>query len=344
MVWDKGKQLKNGRYTIDRPLRQGRLSTTYLATSKKGPLVVIKVTNDQAIDPAKFKKLKEHFRDEAFRLAKCSSPGHENNHIVKVEESFEEDDLVCIPMEFISGTTLAEQNPRKLPEAEALHYIRQIGSALEVLHGQGLIHRDVSPENIMLRSRAGVNEAVLIDFGLVRDWETGTMTMMSSDITAFTAPELCDPGEKRGWFTDLYGLGAVLFTLVKGEDPPKAGNRRANDRLPFPVGIHPEIATAIEKAMEFEGGDRSASLVEWLNMLPDIPLPALQPVINQTTLTPEENRKRQFEIVGMVMGILTVIFTAFQGIPAFLSYFYPKDTSPPVQSPVQSSPIAKPPK
>ena len=335
MVWPAGKKLKNGRYTIERPLKQGRLSTTYLATSRKGEtkeeLVVLKVTNGQAIDPVRFDKLKAHFRDEAFQLAKCSSPDNPNHHIVGVEKSFEEEGLVCIPMEFIAGTTLAEQNPRKLSEAEALHYIRQVSSALIVLHKQGLIHRDVSPDNIMLRSRMGINEAVLIDFGLVRDWETGT-TLMASDITPFTAPELCDSGEKRGELTDLYGLGAVLYTLVTGNNPLKAGKRKLNERLPDLSSIHPMIARAIEKAMEFEYDHRSPSVAEWLKMLPDIPLPVL------TAVQPPSNppaRQWTVERIGLVVAILAMIFTAFQGVMAIVSYYFPKDPPAPIQSPLK---------
>ncbi len=335
MVWSPGKTLKNGQYTIEETLRQGRLSTTYRAISRSKEWVVVKVTNDRAIDPTEFKALKDRFRDEAFRLGQCASP-----YIVKVEPSFEEENLVCIPMEYIAGKTLAEQNPRKLSEPLALRYIRQVGEALVVLHGKDLVHRDVTLENVVLRPTSdGLNEAVLIDFGLVRDLRSGTrMTLMASDITPFTAPELCDPGEKRGAFTDLYGLGAVLYTLVTGETPPKAGKRKPGEKLPFPGGVHPEIALAIEKAMEFESGDRSKSVAEWLRLLPDIPLSVLTAVGTPPDLTPDEKRKRRLEVVGSGVGILAMIFGGFQGVMAIVAYFYPKDA--PV--PVQSSPIVQP--
>jgi hypothetical protein len=70
MIWPPGKTLKNGLYTIEEgdPLKKSRLSTTYLATSAKGHQVVIKVTNDQAIDPGDFAKLRQRFMDEAYKL------------------------------------------------------------------------------------------------------------------------------------------------------------------------------------------------------------------------------------------------------------------------------------
>ncbi len=335
MVWPDGKKLKNGQYTIEETLRSGRLSTTYRAISRSKEWVVIKVTNDRAIDPKEFQALKDRFRDEAFRLAQCASP-----YIVKVEPSFEEENLVCIPMEYIAGKTLAEQYPRKLSEALALRYIRQVGEALVVLHGKNLVHRDVTLENIVLRPTSdGLNEAVLIDFGLVRDLQSGTrMTLMASDITPFTAPELCDSGEKRGEFTDLYALGAVLYTLVTGEAPLKAGKRKPGEKLNFPGGVHPKIAEAIENAMEFESCDRSKSVAEWLEMLPDIPLPGLTAATPPSPLTPEEKPKRTLEIAGLVVATLAMIFGAFQGVMAIVAYFYPKDAP----APIQSSPIVQP--
>jgi eukaryotic-like serine/threonine-protein kinase len=329
MVWAQDTQLQGGKYTIDRVLRQGRLSTTYLASSRKGARVVIKATNDEAIDPEDFKALKARFSSEAVRLALCSSP-----YIVQVEDTFEEDDLACIVMEYVAGVILADRNPSKLTESEALRYIRQIGVALQVLHDRELLHRDVTPENIMLRSRNGVNEAVLIDFGLVRDWSLSrSMTMMANDITAFTAPELCDPGEKRGAFTDLYGLGAVLYALVTGNLPPKATSpqRKLGQPLPFPAGVHPEIARSIEAAMAFEPIDRPKTVTAWLAMLPEIipevsdpPVP--DPPVPDKKEKQEEKRQRWFENLGLVCLILGTMFAGFQGVMAIVSYVYPKDS------------------
>ena len=106
MIWLPGQKLKNGLYTVDEMLRHGRLSVTYLATSMKGDRVVIKAMNDQAIAPADLAKLRQRFNDEAATLIRC-----ESRHIVKVENLFEEEGLICIPMEFVSGMTLDKRNP-----------------------------------------------------------------------------------------------------------------------------------------------------------------------------------------------------------------------------------------
>jgi eukaryotic-like serine/threonine-protein kinase len=334
MVWPTGKTLNKGLYTIEEVLRPGRLSTTYLANSLKGHRVVIKVTNSDAIGADDFKALQKRFRDEAFRLLRC-----QNRYIVKVEEPFDEENLVCIPMEHIAGTTLDKYVPPAMAEADALRYIRQIGEALQVLHGQNLLHRDVTLKNIMLRLKDGVMEAVLIDFGLVRDWDVSrSMTMMSSDITAFTAPELCDPDEKRGSFTDLYALGAVLYTLINGTPPPKAAKRKANQVLNFPAGTTKEVAAAIEAALKLEAIDRPNSVKDWLEMLPQEATPAVASAL-PSVLPPEERRKRRLENWQLVLLILGTLFAGFQGVPALLSYIDSKKQAPmpppPIASPVK---------
>ena len=332
MIWSTGQKLKNGLYTVDEVLRHGRLNVTYLATSIKGDRVVIKAMNDQAIAPADLKKLRQRFNDEAATLIRC-----ESRHIVKVENLFEEEGLICIPMEFVSGMTLDKRNPLKLPEAEALRYIRQIGEALEVLERRNFLHRDITPHNIMLRSNAGINEAVLIDFGLVRDLDIKVSTLLASDVTAFTAPELCDSGEEHGHYTSLYALGSVLFALITGTNPPQAVKRKANEKLPFPAGTHPEIAAAIEEAMQLESRKRPP-LTEWLKTLPDIEVTQpTQPIVLPDE-TPEARKKRlEDQQIGFVKwqtitGIAAAIVGALGLVIAFMTYQFPKEAPKAVES------------
>lgn len=329
MVWPAGKKLKNGRYTIEEVLRQGHLSITYLAKSEKGHRVVIKTPNDAAIPRADFDKLQERFVGEAFKLKDCQK----SRYIVQVEEPFQEDGFWCIPMEYIAGTTLDKRNPLKMSEGEALRYVRQVGEALEVIHAQGLIHRDVSPDNVMRRSdNTGMNEAVLIDFGLVRDFNVSQSVTSTQKITPFTARELCLSKKDRGDYTDLYGLGAVLYALVTGDDPPMAMARQPGEKLNF-SGVSAQVENAIESAMALKGGDRPASVAAWLETLP-----AVKPEEKREAqvLSLEEQRKRKLEIVGLVLTALGVLFGAFQGIPAVLTYLSPKDAPPANVAPTQS--------
>jgi eukaryotic-like serine/threonine-protein kinase len=336
MIWNSGKKLKNGRYTIVEVLAERAFSITYLAQSVTGDQVVIKTPNDDAIPRADFDKLQERFVDEAVKLTKCQK----SRHIVQVEDPFQEDGFWCIPMEYVAGMTLDKRNPLKRSETEAIRYIRQVGEALSVIHALNLIHRDVTPENIILRSHDGVNEAVLIDFGLVRDFQLSRSVTSTQKITSFTARELCLSQQERGSFTDLYSLGAVLYALVTGDNPPMAVDRVPGEKLKFSIGISEAVAVAIEKAMALKGIDRPSSVAEWLMMLPveQLTPPPEPPEPPSQPEAPDDRRKKQMEIVTLILTALGVLFGAFQGIPAFLGYFFPKDP-PPVTAP-SNTPIA----
>jgi eukaryotic-like serine/threonine-protein kinase len=322
MVWDAGKVLGGDLYEIKEVLKQGQLSVTYLAVSKRGEPVVIKTPNDAAIPRSDFDKLQERFVKEAFMLKDCQ----QSNYIVKVWQPFQEDGFWCIPMEYIAGSPLDRRNPRRLPEAEAIRYVRQVGEALGVVHAQGLVHRDVTPENIVLRSNHGINEAVLIDFGLARDFSLSTSVTLTQKVTPFTAPELCVSHRDRGDFTDLYGLAAVLYALVTGMEPPMALDRKPGEPLPFPAGVSEPVETAIAAAMALKGSDRPPSVAAWLDMLPPVsplvPMPPSPP-------DPEAQRKRWYERWGLILLALGTLFAGFQGVMAIVAYFFPKDSPNP---------------
>jgi eukaryotic-like serine/threonine-protein kinase len=317
MVWDTGKVLRDGRYTIEEVIGHGRLSITYLAKDQHGDRIVIKVPNDEAIVRADFERLQERFVKEAFKLQKCEHP-----NIVKVFDPFQEAGLWCIPMEYIAGMRLDKRDRPKLPEAEAITYVKQIGEALGVLHSQNLIHRDVNPNNVMIRVRNGVSEAVLIDFGLARDFSTNASTTVHTGTDelppSFKAPELYIAGGDRGSYTDLYALGAILYELVTGQVAPSAIERKAHPQpLSFPGGeVNQSVVKAIESAMTMQPTDRPESVAEWLIQLTEPPLtepppPPKQP-INWTTVT---------AIIGAIAGLITAI-------AALVTAFQPKEAAP----------------
>lgn len=263
MLWTSGQKLEGG-YTVQRILNKQRFSVTYLAKNRKDDWVVIKTLSDEALQRPDSSRLQESFEKEAFRLAKFQHP-----NIVKVEEPFRQDGVPCIPMEYIDGSTLAEHNPRVLSEVEAIKYITQIAQALSVLHEKKQYHRNIQPSNIILR--AGKPEAVLIDFGLVREFDRDlTETRRSEDITpGYTPPELYTrKAAGRGSYTDIYSLGATLYTLVTGLIPPDADKaRQSGSRIMFPSGISDKIKEAVEWAMELDPVNRPQSVDEWLTSL-----------------------------------------------------------------------------
>ncbi|GAB4378165.1 MAG: serine/threonine-protein kinase [Elainellaceae cyanobacterium] len=264
-----GTTLQNKKYILQRELGQGGFGVTYLARHQiLDQVVVIKTLNDALRQDPDFLKFQHQFREEAQRLARFAHP-----NIVRVSDFFVENELPCIVMDFIPGQTLKERvAPRQpLPEAIALHYIRQVAAALKVVHANGLLHRDVKPQNIILRQ--GTHEVVLIDFGIAREFTPGITQTHTGILSAGYAPiEQYMPRAKRTPATDVYGLAATLYTLLTGE-VPVAALIRNRQPLPPPRNLQPEISAltneAVMRGMAIEPEHRPASIDAWLDLLPD---------------------------------------------------------------------------
>ncbi|NER48045.1 MAG: serine/threonine protein kinase [Symploca sp. SIO1A3] len=267
MSWVAGQQLQGGKYTIERKLGTGGFGVTYLATTENHQQVVIKTLNETIIEHPDFAKFQQDFQDEALRMGKCSHP-----HIVKIYEFFQEGALPCLVLEYIDGEDLASwvTNRDTLPEAEALHYIQQIGEALVEVHNNGFLHRDLKPQNIMLRT--GKSEAVLIDFGIAREFTpnlTQTHTQFVSD--NYSPIEQYDRRAKRDVYTDIYSLAATLYAILTGELPMAAPVRAAGTELEPPKQFNSHLSDrvnhAILKGMALLPEDRPQSVQEWFQLL-----------------------------------------------------------------------------
>jgi len=328
MVWVVPKQLRGGKYTLEEVIGQGRFGITYLARNQNRR-VVIKTLNDQYRSQPDFNKLQERFVQEAFKLAQCK-----DTHIVHLlEDPFQEDDLWCIAMEYIAGVDLKHRVQDILPEPEALQYIRQIGQALTVVHANGLVHRDVKPANIMIK--AGSKEAVLIDFGLARGFDSKKLSVSNLETEAepgFTPPELYYHTIELGPHTDVYSLGATLYNLLTGAIPTNAKERRENNApLTEPKQINPQISQDLNDqilwAMKLEPKERPQSVQAWLDQLTNsaIKLPKLA---------------LKFNDVLAVLGVIIAVIAIFTGIfqPDIRDFFIklvsaPQPTAQPTRQP-----------
>lgn len=264
-----GKHLQNGKYTLDRELGRGGFSITYKATQHSlGQTVVVKTLDEALRQDPNFAQSQQQFQAEAKRLALFVHP-----NIVRVTDFFVEDNLPFIVMEYVPGQTLDEvvlpYNP--LSEAIALHYIRQVGAALKTVHQNGLLHRDVKPQNLILRQ--GTDQVVLIDFGIAREFSPGRTQTHTGLVSPGYAPiEQYLPQERRSPATDVYGLAATLYTLLTAQ-VPVASVLRDRQPLPAPRDLRPELSAATNQAilwgMAVEPSDRPASVDDWLRLLPD---------------------------------------------------------------------------
>lgn len=273
-----GKTLQGGKYTLDSLLGQGGFGVTFKATHHYlGQVVVIKTLNFFSQSHPHFNKMEQQFQDEARRLALCVHP-----HIVRVNDFFIEADVPYLVMDYIPGQTLEQIvfPDRPMPESTAIHYIRQIGAALAEVHQNGLLHRDVKPQNIILRE--GTQEVMLIDFGISREFTDGKTQTHTSLISEGYAPiEQYVMQEKRTPATDVYGLAATLYALLTAQ-VPLASILRDRRPMPAPRDLQPQLSIAVNQAimrgMAVEPHYRPSGIAEWLDLLPTQP-PDFPPIL-----------------------------------------------------------------
>ncbi|MEA5605046.1 serine/threonine-protein kinase [Nostoc sp. UHCC 0252] len=264
-----GTILQDGKYTLIQEIGRGGFGITFKATHHYlGQEVVMKTINERLRQHPDFAKFERQFQDEARRLATCIHP-----NIVRVSDFFVEAGLPYMVMEYIRGETLGDAFVLPgitLPEATAIHYIRQIGAALQVVHNNGLLHRDVKPDNIILRQ--GTQEVVLIDFGIAREFNgsvrqthTGLVSEGYSPIEQYLTQAPRTPA------TDVYGLAATLYALLTAQVPMPA-LLRDREQMPSPRELQPHLSAAVNQAvvrgMAVESRFRPATVADWLQLLP----------------------------------------------------------------------------
>ncbi|MEH2026144.1 serine/threonine protein kinase [Nostoc sp.] len=264
-----GTILQDGKYTLIQEIGRGGFGITFKATHQYlGQEVVMKTINERLRQHPDFAKFEGQFQDEARRLATCIHP-----NIVRVSDFFVEAGLPYMVMEYIAGETLGDAFVLPgitLPEATAIHYIRQIGAALQVVHNNGLLHRDVKPDNIILR--LGTQEVILIDFGIAREFNGGVRQTHTGLVSEGYSPiEQYMTQAPRTPATDVYGLAATLYALLTAQVPMPA-LLRDREQMPSPRELQPHLSAAVNQAvmrgMAVESRFRPATVAEWLQLLP----------------------------------------------------------------------------
>ena len=261
-----GRELKNGKYTIEKELGKGGFGITYLARNKEGKQVVIKMLKNELHNRNDFKQLEEDFVNEAVKLSQFKHP-----NIVPIIEVIN-DRGWCIVMEYIRGQTLdtlvKDQN-NYLTCKDALHYIKQIAEALKAVHGKGLLHRDIKPQNILIKE--DTKEAVLIDFGLALKFDRSFVANSGGLSHGYAALEQYESNVIWDYYTDIYALAATLYFALTKTKPISAKERAGAKKLVSPQSINPAISesvnNAIERGMTLDPTYRPQSVDEWLALL-----------------------------------------------------------------------------
>jgi len=187
----------------------------------------------------------EKFLNEAKALAKFSElPG-----IVRVRDYFRENGTAYIAMDYIEGCTLAEELNRRggrLPADEVLRKMEPLIRSLSVVHSSGVIHRDISPDNIMQNTRG---ELKLLDFGAARELASDQKSVAVMLKPGYAPEEQYRTKGEQGPWTDCYALCATMYKLITGVTPPEALERLAEDRLLPPSQLGANISPAVEEAL-----------------------------------------------------------------------------------------------
>ena len=250
--------LQDGRYQIITQIAGGGMSAVYLAKKDTGEKVVIKETvlPLDTYGPAN-KKASEMIEREAHILSQLSHP-----QIIRVLDYFVERQRIYLVLEFIAGTTLRQLVFQHGPMAanQVLDLTAQLANILGYLHDQNppLIHRDISPDNIILRSD---NKLVLIDFGAANEFiknVTGTLIGKQS----YIAPEqFRGKAEPR---SDIYSLGGTVYFLLTGKDPIPLSEAHPHS---INAKISPELDALVSACTAQESVDRPGSAQDLLAQL-----------------------------------------------------------------------------
>jgi serine/threonine protein kinase len=269
IIWQPNQTIQKGRFIIQKVLGSGGFGITYKALEPStGKLYAIKTLNQTMQIQHDFAEQQVKFINEALTIKAFEHP-----HVVKVYEVIQENGLFGMVMEYINGIDLSKYVQQKghLPESEALLYINQIGQALEYIHQKGHLHRDIKPQNILLRQDK--KEAVLVDFGLARNITTKSMT---NSLTEGFAP--IEQYRRKGNFgthTDVYALAATLYYLLtadalkaaKSEIIDALNRKYENEPLPEPKYYNPQISQRVNDAilagMEIEPEKRTPTVLKF---------------------------------------------------------------------------------
>lgn len=272
--------LLNGKYLVGALLGEGGFGITYIGRDinldmkiaikeyypsgvvNRNTMSTVDVTTSIGQDEQLFEKGKKNFLGEARTLAKFA---HEVN-VVTVRDFFEENNTAYIIMDYLEGEDLKAYLGRHevLSFSEAYAILSPVMTVLSKIHAQGLIHRDISPSNIMILSDGTVK---LLDFGAARNVGRNDEKSLSIMLKPGFAPEeqYRSKGNQGPW-TDVYALSATLYKMVTGVTPDDAMNRLFSDEVKKPSELNPRITKAqadvILKGMSVYQKDRYQSVEE----------------------------------------------------------------------------------
>ena len=270
-----------GRYQLDEFLASGGMGDIYRARRLHiGDTVAVKVLRPEVIENAQS-------RQRFYREARAAAMLHHPNAVVIHDFGEDDDGTVYIVMELLAGHSLRQVlvDSGRLTAERANNIIRQACAALEEAHRNGIVHRDIKPDNIMLMDAHSDSDYVkLLDFGIakLRDVMLDTLSLEKNLTNVGTvigtphymSPEQCQ-GETADARSDIYSLGVVTYEMLTGvtpfiaKTPTGVAIKHVTEKPKAPSELRPEIGPSLEgvilKALEKEPTQRQQSAIEFAN-------------------------------------------------------------------------------
>ncbi len=256
--------LLNNKYLVGRVLGEGGFGITYVGrdltldmkvaikeyypsamASRSNERTTFVTTKDRSYEES-FQLGRKQFVTEAQTIAKMDK----ESAVVTVRDFFEVNNSAYIVMEFVEGSDLRsilKEMGKPIPADELLQVLEPVFSALDELHGMGLIHRDISPDNIMMEN----GRARLIDFGCARELLRRRADGTGDDAVlkhSFSPVEQYNNADMGPW-TDVYAMAATIYFCITGILPPKATDRLAKDELKRPGSLGIKLPAKQERAL-----------------------------------------------------------------------------------------------
>ena len=280
-----GTQLCYGQYVVEKYLNSGGFGVTYLARDSLNRKVVIKECYPNAMCcragdlvrlrsqsyETDFVRVVELFEKEARALAHLSHP-----NVVGVHQIFKDNGTAYMALDYVEGMDLldvVEKTPEVLQPARVVALLKALLKALTYVHSNGILHRDISPDNILLDHSM---TPVLIDFGAAREGATRASRILSRVHTVkdgYSPQEFYVAGSNQSPSSDLYALAATFYHLLTGAPPTNSNLRLAavaeNRPDPFvPLrgrcpDYEPSFLGAIDTCLNLFSRDRLESAAAW---------------------------------------------------------------------------------
>ena len=193
---------------------------------------------------AQFQKGLNSFLEEANGLARFNN----TDKIVNVYDFFEQNGTAYIVMEYLRGKPLsryAKDHGGKISVSAAINVMMKMCEALSYVHGAGMVHRDISPDNIFVEKTGKIK---LIDFGAARESYGNEEKTLSIVLKPnYAPPEQFRKKSRQGPWTDVYALGATVYKLLTGRTPDQAIDRIMEDEMQVPSRYNPEVPLFLDR-------------------------------------------------------------------------------------------------